>query len=360
MTASAPACIVYANNTVFGNCATNKVLVNYFAQNPLVTDLFYGAIIGFVVFGAYLGATKWQQKPYGRFLQGWTGIIGIGFTEAGANFIGKITMLTEKLALFDAGRKRFQRIIMVMPESIKTLSQRDGGAAFCLVDLDRRTTVASGPLQWANKAFERLAKTKDWRTFCFQVKLAQIEAERNPPPRFPPLVTLPPEAEIIIPQGSQMLKVKLAQMNDEQRKWYEAQREKEEKYLEERKRTNEQTTLKLQTLLAGHRKYKYDNKTFEVDSIEATAMQREITAQIEGMTDDPLGKIAEGTTVSTMHVASLLRGMPGVQYIQSILEELEKMILSKIKDQWKQYIPLAIIFGIVVVIGVDFGLLTHI
>ena len=106
MTVSSPACTVFINGSYVGNCPTNPTLKSFFGTSPIVMDIFYGLIVASFVLGALFIITKYREKPLGRFLEGWTGLIGIGRLRGLPSQVGKITPISDKVGFFDAGRGR--------------------------------------------------------------------------------------------------------------------------------------------------------------------------------------------------------------------------------------------------------------
>ena len=341
MTVSPAACTVFVNGSYIGNCPTNPTLKSFFSTSPIVMDIFYGLIVATFIFGALLIITKWREKPLGRFLEGWTGLIGIGRLLAAPAQVGKITLMSDKIGFFDAGRgKGKMRVpVMLMPESTFHLGAKDGGASFTFVDLDRRATVAPDALEWAHKQFSQLAKSHDWAAFCFNFKLfemQQVEQAKARLAQFPPLdnadawKALPKEA---VEEYQRLLP--FASMPD----------------------PDPIMRLKLQAMIRGDKQYytvENDAKGKEVKvkhelaPLEAVSMVRAITSEIENVQGPFADSIYFGKTIPAQHVAGILKGMPTLNYLTSIQADLEEAIRSKIKNSWQQYIPLAAIFGIVV------------
>ena len=147
MTVSSPACTVFINGSYTGNCPTNPTLARFFAQSPIVTDLFYALVVMAVVFGALFLITKYRERGLGRFLEGFTGLIGVARFAAAPNQVGKITTLTEKIGFFDAGKGKMRAPILLMPDSKFQLGAGYGGMAFAFVDGDKRSSVAPDALE---------------------------------------------------------------------------------------------------------------------------------------------------------------------------------------------------------------------
>ena len=129
MTVSPSACTVFVNGSYIGNCPTNPTLRSFFSTSPIVMDIFYGLIVASFVLGALFIITKYREKSLGRFLEGWTGLIGVGRLLAAPAQVGKITLMSDKIGFFDAGRgKGKMRVpVMLMPESTFHLGAKDGG-----------------------------------------------------------------------------------------------------------------------------------------------------------------------------------------------------------------------------------------
>ena len=198
MVASPVVCTIYGNGSYTPGCQS---AINSAAPQglPLMWIPLFAAPI--VIFGALFIITKWRERPYGRFLEGFTGIVGIGRTRSGANAIGKLIPFVDVgLALFDpgSGKGKFKRLVTMMPDSIITMPQVYGGVSFAFVELDKRKTVDPHVAEWATEKLGALGKKQDFDRFVFEWKLFELERARHQ--NFPELSSRKPDDAIWVPK----------------------------------------------------------------------------------------------------------------------------------------------------------------
>jgi hypothetical protein len=339
MTVSPSACTVFGNGSYIGNCPTNPTLRSFFSTSPVVMDIFYGLIVASFVLGALLIITKYREKPLGRFLEGWTGLIGIGRLRGLPSQVGKITPISDKVGFFDAGRGKgkMRGYVSLMPDSVFSLGAKDGGASFTLVDLDKRSTIAPDVLEWAYTQFSQFAKSHDWPSFCFNFKLfemQQIEQAKAKLVQFPPVNTeawkaLPKEAIeeyrrletfASMPDPDPIMRLKLQAMIRGDKQYYTVE-----------------TDAKGKEVKVKH----------ELAPLEIVSMVRSITSEIENVAGPLADSVYFGKTIPAQHIAGILKGMPTIQHLTAVAADMEEALRSKIKNGWTQYVPLAVIGGII-------------
>ena len=340
MTVSSPACTVFINGSYTGNCPTNPTLKSFFGTSPVVMDIFYGLIVASFVLGALLIITKYREKPLGRFLEGWTGLIGIGRLRGLPSQVGKITPISDKVGFFDAGRGKgkMRGYVSLMPDSVFSLGAKDGGASFTLVDLDKRSTIAPDVLEWAYTQFSQFAKSHDWPSFCFNFKLFEM-------------------------QQVEQAKAKLAQLRPlaNTEAWKALPKETIEEYqrllpFDSMPDPDPTMRLKLQAMTRGDKQYYTVEKDakgkdvkvkHELAPLEIVSMVRSITSEIENVAGPLADSVYFGKTIPAQHIAGILKGMPTIQHLTAVAADMEVALRSKIKNGWTQYVPLAVIGGIV-------------
>ena len=199
MVASSIVCTIYGNGSYTPGCQS---AINHAAPQGLPLMWLPIIVAPIVIFGALFLITKYREHAWGRQLEGFTGIIGIGRTKSGANAIGKVIPFVDVgLALFDPGRGqgKFKRIVTMMPDSIITMPQSYGGISFTLVELDKRTTVDPHIAEWGQVILGQLAKKQGFDRFVFEAFLKDIQWQKEKP-RFPSLQSLAPDVKIPIPR----------------------------------------------------------------------------------------------------------------------------------------------------------------
>lgn len=353
MTASIPVCTVYLNNSYTGNCPTNPLLRSYFAISP--TFYYYIAIAAGMafIFGALFIMTKYRQKGLGRFLEGWTGTIG--FTLDGQ--VGKIRPIgkglseSEGVAFFDGGKGRMQAPIIISPDSQVPLTASYGGMKVMLVDTHKRTSLPPLALEWAEEQFAEFAKTHDWPHFCYAYKLRQFEHIRELKEKYVQ-VTDPANQIVTLIEGDPATEVQkpYAKLTEAEKKWYDGRLQ----YVASLPPLDEQYEAKLRAAYRGDKSYVFgkDSKgkpiRHEITPLEKVEMVQEVTREIRSAQGSIADSIFHGRTIPAQYVANVLMGIPTIQYLVSIMGDIEKAILSKLKNSWVQYIPLAAITGIMI------------
>ena len=357
MTLSPTACTVFVNGSSVGDCANNPILRNYFALPQWWFFVFYGAIGGVVVVTALLLITKHRQRPYGRFLEGFTGIIGVGQAASGANAIGKvIPFIDTGLALFDPGpgKGKFKKIITVMPDSIIVMPQSLGGVAFTFVNLDKRTTVDIHTLEWTQGVLKKLAKNLRFDEFVFGLKLRELQEAGKigvPQRRFPPTNGDGEQTVILVGADGQEYTKKVSELDAQEAQWYDRVSREETANMDRLKDLQErgpELKAKIEAALSNSKTYHFNGQKQPFDGVQKTTLYRALLKELSGRTDSIATAVFGGFTVSAQHVADVLAGIPSAAYIRGIQEEIEKKIRLEIKDSWKNYIPLAVIAGLMV------------
>ena len=371
MTGSPAACTVYVNGSFSGNCQTNQVLQNYFALPQWWFQMFYVLVAAVVVVTMLFLVTKWRQKAYGRFLEGFTGVIGVARSNSGVKLLGKITPYIDSgLALFDPGKGKGKgkKILRLMPDSIINLGPDFGGVSFCFVDLDKGVTVDPHVAEWAQGLLGELSDSRNFARFAFAIKLKLLEEDGQYKPRFPPITQeqvvvsgtddpvtiLSPKTVVLVRDGKEETK-ETTKLTDAERRWYDQASQRESEWVQNRAEKGPELMARLQAALSGSSHYVYKGIKIDLTAADKTAMLREIEQELAGLK----GKVADaffgGITVSLQHVAQALVGVGSSAYVEGIVEEIYKDVESKIKGKWKDYIPLAVIFALIVGTEVLFG-----
>lgn len=338
-----PACQVWANGSSIGDC--QSLVQKYAGGIPSwIAPVMYGAIIFGVIMTSLLLYTKWHQRAYGRKLEGWTGIIGVMKIPSGGGAMGKMIRYTEKLYQFiPFDKKATKPLISAMPDSIIQLDQRDGGAAFAFIDGDKRVTVAPDVAVWCDEGLGELAESHDWPTFCYRFKKRQLES-LDLTPKFPPIADGIKEVNLVYADGKTQTR-QVAQLSKEDREWYDKMSVYEGSKLREIK----QSQLRVDAALSGATSYVMGGQEVPFLARDKAALSRQITKEIEDF-DGPLTDVIRGgRTITTRHIAGIMRGLPDAAYINGLVSDIKEKLRGENHTGWKDIMPYAI--GGAIVIG---------
>lgn len=299
-----------------------------------------------VIFTALFMMTKYREKPYGRYLEGYGGIIGIGRRRAGGGMIAKVSWYSPKYLLFDAKKRGVCTLVAAMPDSITQLDAREGGVSFVPVDLDHRVTYAPEVMEWADEALGALARDHDWRSFLVRWKLKTLEQELTP--RFPKLNgQAKPDSVVNVPTSiseEQILYAAkpFATVTPQERALYEEATKREESLLKVRGERSKLLLAKLNAMLDGSGRYLWEEKNakgqkvvskVDLDPVEVADMTSELQKQFEASEGEYKSVLVQGRVISAQRVASVIRGLPDAADVNGMKAEMEQRIRDEVKGE---------------------------
>lgn len=347
-----PICQVYANNSYYGNCQSLVSQLPWF-----YVPLLYGLIGAVALLFAFLVFTKWHQRPYGRALEGWTGMIGVGRFPRGGGILGKLSHFSEKILLFEPIGRRKERankvLISAVPESVIQLDQKDGGVSFAFIDMNTRYT--SGPpelVSWADRALGDLSKTHDWETFLFKWKLEELKRIQYKQ-RYPMITEETPPEQVLLfalADGRTYQKA-LKDLTQQERNWYQQASVAESTRLEE----VDLLEVKLEALIKKEKFYRVGEQKVEFQIGERADMATSLTRELENSATPVSQTMIGGRMVDARRIASIVLGMPDARYINALKADMEERIRRSQKTNLKDIMPWVIAVGAIIgfmVIGV--------
>jgi hypothetical protein len=337
-----------------------------------VVYLWYATVAVAVIFIALLLMTKYRQRPYGRYLEGYGGIIGIGRRQAGGGMIAKMSWYSPKYLLFDAKKRGVLTLVAAMPKSITTLDTREGGVSFVPVDLDNRVTYGAEETEWADEALGALSKDHDWKTFLFRWKAQQLLYETAA--KFPAITDKTPPESFVNLQVSDgetvtLIRKRVSELTTEERTWYDDASAKESQVLPRKVEDSRLLKAKVEAVLNGAQSYvwqtgvdKQNKPTFSkisLDPSETADLKTAIEKEFEASHGPYKDVLVQGRTISAQSVAGLIRGLPDAADVNGMKGEMEQRIRDDIRGEgltMAKAMPIMIIFlGAAIAFAIIYG-----
>ena len=363
LAASPTVCQIFGNGSYTAGC-TGRLPASGSAFSYIDLVL---AMAPAVFLAGMLIMTKYYEFPYGRFLWRYNGIVGFGVSKAlSAAVIGKVYKFTEKYLIFVpmGTKKAAGLLISAMPESVHQIEQKAGGLSFALVDLDVRTTVAPDVAEWADTVLTDLTDEKDWPSFLFKWKYAQlVDASKNVARYFPKVEDWNPGLQMIWlpsvvpspsnpnPKDSVWVQKQAKDASAEQQVWYRQTSESEEKKAASVEGDLATERSLLTAAMTNAKTYvNREGKEVRLEQRDKFAYARKLNEEFANTKGTVKDALIGGKTVTAQRVAEVMRGVPNPEYVDALRENIHEQEARKKKANTGEMMTMVMIVVVLVVV----------